>query len=69
MTPPPREYWRVWSDGLGDYEADENDVPIECYSLEDAQRRANQSNETARMMRWRHADWRPVHCREVVIDG
>lgn len=59
MTPPPREYWRVWSDGLGDYEADEDDVPIEFYSLEDAQRAANSSNETARLLRRCPTDWRP----------
>lgn len=75
MTPPPREYWRVWSDSAQDflhegycYECGE-DLERRYVDERNAQLDADSANRVARIERRPIADWRPVHCREVVIDG
>ncbi len=68
MTPPHREYWRVWSDSAQEWHVLLSQEPIAYVRIESAQRDAWCLNEY-------HArcggptDWRPVYCREVVIDG
>jgi hypothetical protein len=68
VTPPHREYWRVWSDTEQRWHARLSREPVAYARIEPAQREARCLNEY-------HArcggptDWRPVHCREVVIDG
>ena len=69
MTPPPREYWRVWSDSAQDYQRDCAAYLVEYDSYEAALVAAFEDIRDNRMLRQCPTDWRPVHCREVVIDG
>lgn len=67
MTPPPREYWRVWSDGMRDYDQGCPDCELidEHRAAEDAAAQAAWCNNRS----WRgHADWRPVKVRETVVE-
>lgn len=64
MTPPTIERWRVWSDRAQQWMRDGHwGDRVEWESREQAQRAADEANPHE------FGDWRPVHCREVVVDG
>ena len=73
MTPPHREYWRVWSDGAGRFliacSGPDREAEDAWLTREEAVAEAATANSQNRMLRQCPTDWRPVHCREVVIDG
>ena len=64
MTPPTVEYWRVWSDTLGQWHWDRKGNKRAYLTLAGAERAVRSLNKhNPRVL------WRPVRVRETVIKG